>query len=435
MLIGCRPPAPGPAPLDSLAHEYVRLTVQMGARDLDSLDFATGSDAGDASLREYPASFAAIHDSAVALRAAVAGVGAPVDAARQQMLVAQIDAMILRCEQLQGHNRSFDAESRLLFGVVALQDTDAAHRKRVREQIALLLGESLLGASLPGDPSQTAEAYARFGAQFVVPPERVPVVFEAALEQCRAITLQHMPLPANEHVDVKLVGLKPWSAYSTYLGNAHSLIQLNMDYPLTVDRLLELACHEGYPGHHVFNLTRDAAVVQQQHREEFRVQPTFSPQSYVSEAAASYAPDLALPMATRLHIDRDILAPLAGLKSLDFARYLGVQRLVDALDTAEPSIAREYLDGSLDFARADAALERETLMLHGEATLLYLNEFRTYMLAYTQGYDTMRGRIEDGSATDAERWLRYRRLMTEPVVSLPAIEGHNAPDAVLGRRD
>jgi hypothetical protein len=218
---------------------------------------------------------------------------------------------------------------------------------------------------------------------------------------------------------VQYVRLKPWSAFSRYLGDAHSLIQLNLDYPLTVDRILELACHEGYPGHHVFNLTRDRSLIEQQHREEFRVQPTFSPQSYVSEAAASYAPDLALSDAARLHIERDVLAPIASLKATDFPRYLALEHLVAQLHTTEPSIARDFLDGGLEFARASSALERETLMPQGEVTLLYLNEFRTYMLCYTLGRDSIQTYIEGGSPSDATRWQRYVALMTNPVLSLP----------------
>jgi hypothetical protein len=187
-----------------------------------------------------------------------------------------------------------------------------------------------------------------------------------------------------------------------------------------VDRILDLACHEGYPGHHVFNSLRDQSLVTGRHRDEFRVQLTFSPQSYVSEAAASYAPSLVLSDADRMHIERDLLFPLAGIKIPDAERYLQVQKLVAALHTAEPSIARDYLDGRLEFVRAADALEQETLMQHGETMLLYLNEYRTYMLCYTVGNDRVRSLIESGHATDSVRWQRYLNLMTNPVVSLPA---------------
>ena len=354
------------------------------------------------------ATYARMHEKAVALRTRLSK-SSTRDAARQALLLAQVDAIALRIEQLQGNDRSFDEESRILFGVVAPGDRDAEVRKALRSRIAALLW----------NPADTAQAYSRYDAQFVVPADRVPAVMKLALDQCRALTVGHIALPANEHVDVQYVRLKPWSAFSRYLGDAQSVIQVNMDYPLTVDRLLTLACHEGYPGHHVFNLVRDQALVRKLNREEFMVQPTFSPQSYVSEAAASYAPFLALSDADRLRIERDVLLPAAGLKNLDCERYLALQELLYQLHTAEPPIAREYLDGRLEFVRAADAFEHETLMKHAESTLLYLNEFRTYMLAYSMGSDTVQSLVEAGNPTTDERWRRYVGLMTDPVVSLP----------------
>jgi hypothetical protein len=408
-LTGCRS-RPTPPTADALAHQYVSLSIQLGARDFDSLDFDADANPAFDQLQRDPEPIAALHRDAQALRAQLVQLpgDTSAEASRKSMLLAQADAIILRTEQLQGHNRSFDEESRIFFGVGAPVDNDAMARKAIRGQLAKLLGDS----------ANPAAAYTHYEAQFVVLPSRVPAVLNAALGQCRAITLAHIALPPGEHVDIEYVTHKPWSGFSRYLGHAHSLIQINMDYPLTVDRLLDLACHEGYPGHHVFNSIRDEAVAQGLHREEFLVQPTFSPQSYVSEAAASYAPSMLLP-ADRLRIERDILFPLAGLKNLDVKRYLQIEDLVAQLHTAEPSIARDFLDGNLEFVRAADALERETLMEHGETVLLYLNEFRSYMLAYTIGNDAMQARIEGGHPSDAERWQRYIDLMKSPVVSLP----------------
>jgi len=409
-LTGCRS-RPGPASADALARQYVALVIQLGARDLDSLDFNADTDPDLATIERAPEPLAALQQDAQALRMRLTHLpdDSAAAASRKSMLIAQTDAIILRTEQLQGQNRPFDEEGRIFFGVVAPPDNDGAARKAVRAELARLLGNS-------ADP---AAAYAHYEAQFIVPPNRVPAVFNAAIAQCRAITLEHITLAAGERVDVEYVSHKPWSGFSRYLGHAHSLIQLNLDYPLTLDRILNLACHEGYPGHHVFNSIRDQAVAQGLHREEFLVQPTFSPQSYVSEAAASYAPSMLDP-EERLRIERDILLPIAGLKNLDVKRGLEIEDLVDRLHTAEPSIARDYLDGRLEFVRAADALERETLMQHGEITLLYLNEFRTYMLAYTVGADAMQAAIEAGNPSNAERWRRYIDLMKRPAVSLPA---------------
>jgi hypothetical protein len=406
-LSACRS-APPPVTLDDLAQKYVALARDLGERDPDSLDFYAGSDplpksgAGDSNL----------HDRAIALKAALTGISE--ESSRKVMLLQQVDAIAFRAEQLQGKNRSFDDESRLYFGVVATPDADAASRQATRAKIAVLVG----------GPANSAAAYAKYDAQFAVPADHVPAVMKAALAQCRAMTVSHMTLPASEHVDVEYVSHKPWSAFSRYMGGAHSVIQVNMDYPLTLDRILNLACHEGYPGHHVFNSMRDQTLAGLAHHDEFKVQPTFSPQSYVSEAAASYAPWL-IPDSERLHIERDILFPISGIKSTpELGRYIEVQKLIDQLHTAEPTIARDYLDGRLDFARASDAFEREMLMQHGETALLYLNEFRTYMVAYTLGYDDVRAMIEAGDPGESVRWDRYVNLMMNPVVSLPPA-GHN----------
>ena len=410
-LLACQPNNPALVTFDALADKYVALAVELGEHDSDSLDFYFGSDPAIDKLKHQPETLDSLHRSALMLRDQMSHLPENSSAyvARRTFLISQMDAIILRTEQLMGKNRPFDEESRTFFGVIAPQDTGAAQRKILRAQIATLLGNA----------ANPAEAYTRYDSLFVVPANRVPAVMDAALQQCRALTLQHITLPAGERVDVEYVAHKPWSAFSRYLGNAHSLIQVNMDYPLTVDRILDLACHEGYPGHHAFNSLRDLSLVNGMHHDEFRVQLTFSPQSYVSEAAASYAPNLVLSDAERLHIERDLLFPLAGIKRSDAERYLQVRKLVAGLHTAEPSIAREYLDDRLEFVRAADALERETLMQHGETTLLYLNEFRTYMLCYTVGNDNVRSLIESGHPTDTLRWQRYLNLMMNPVVSLP----------------
>jgi hypothetical protein len=408
---GCRNKKTQLLTVDDLVHKYVLSVAELGERDPDSLDFYIGSDASVNQARSHPETLVRLHSEAVTLSSQVRRFPetAAFDAKRKSLLIAQIDAIALRTDQLRGINRPFDEESRGLFGVVAPIDIDAGSRKIARTKLAALLGNA----------ANPAKAYSQFDRKFVIPADRVPIAMEAALQQCRELTMQHMALPSEEHVDVEYVFHKPWSAFSRYLGNARSLIQVNMDYPITVDRLLNLACHEGYPGHHVFNLMRDERMLGRFHRGEFLVQPTFSPQSYVSEASATYGPSLLLSDAERLRIERDVLFPIAGIKRQDCKRYLEVQQLITALHTAEPSIAREYLDGRLEFVRAADALEREMLMEHGETTLLYLNEYRTYMLSYTLGADSVRSLVEQGHPTDAVRWQRYTSLMTNPVISLP----------------
>ena len=85
-------------------------------------------------------------------------------------------------------------------------------------------------------------------------------------------------------------------------------------------------------------------------------------------------------------------------------------RLVDQLEAEEPGIARDYLDGNLEWSRAASALEDRALMAHTEATLKYLNEFRTYMLTYTVGTEMAQRCMAD--ATREDRWRKFELLVT-----------------------
>ena len=410
-LAACRQPSPQKFTPEYVVQRYLTLASELGERDPDSLDFYVPRNGPQGGSPESPPSLEMLHTEAIKLRDDLVELRRErsIDPVRRQFLSQQVESLLFRIEQLQGRQRSFNEESRALFGVEVAIDSGEAERRNIRKQLGQVLG----------NPKSPAVAYSKYDAQFVVPRARVPAVLSAALQRCRELTLQHLALPENEQVRVEYVSQRPWSAYSRYLGESKSLIQVNMDYPLTVDRILNLACHEGYPGHHVFNLLRDRALVRDARREEFRAQPTFSPQSYLSEGAATYAPTLLLSDDERLRVERDLLFPLAGLKTSDARRYLRVEKLIGDLHTAGPAIARDYLDGNLEFVRAAEALDRETLMQHSETTLLYLNEFRTYMLTYTQGADEVRAYIESGNPTERERWQRYLTLIRDPEALRP----------------
>jgi hypothetical protein len=408
LMVGCRRPAAVPA-IEGFVQRYLELCVALGERDTDSLDFYVGPAGMTAHAREEMLPTAEIGRRARALRSEIeAGRGgfSASDKTRAEFLSKQLDALRLRTEMLAGKTVPMDQEAAVEFGTEVPADHDADVRAKARAGIARLVG------------GVGARRYSEYERGFVVPPGKVPVVMEAALGACKAATLEHVQLPAGEHVEVRYVSHQPWSGFSRYLGRGHSVIQINMDFPLTVDEILGLACHEGYPGHHVFNTLREQALVERLGEREWSAQPTFSPQSFVSEAAASYAVDVALPAEERLRVERDVLFPIAGIDSAKAARYMEVARLVDVLGSAESGIAKEYLDGRLEYARANEALEREMLMEHGDALLLYLNEFRGYMVTYTVGKDAVGRMVEAGSPTETTRWERYVALMRGRVWSL-----------------
>jgi hypothetical protein len=71
----------------------------------------------------------------------------------------------------------------------------------------------------------------------------VPVAQRAFVTRER--TLAHVTLPAEEQFTVEYVTNKSWSGYNWYQGSYKSLIQVNTDLPIYIDRAIDLACHEG----------------------------------------------------------------------------------------------------------------------------------------------------------------------------------------------
>ena len=82
------------------------------------------------------------------------------------------------------------------------------------------------------DPAGPARRHVQGGDRRLPPPDA------GARARCR---------PARRFT-VEYVTGKSWSGYNWYQGDYRSLIQVNTDLPIFVDRAIDLACHEGYPG-------------------------------------------------------------------------------------------------------------------------------------------------------------------------------------------
>src|SRR5262249_10001192 len=137
-------------------------------------------------------------------------------------------------------------------------------------------------------------------------------VINAAIGECRRRTLQHIPLPPNENFHMETAQHQSWGAYNWYHGNAQSVIQVNTDFPVAIDRALGLGCHEGYPGHHVQGIYSEK-LYKDRGWIEFSVAPLFSPQGPIDEGGANFGVDLAFPGPQRLAYETTTLYPLAGL--------------------------------------------------------------------------------------------------------------------------
>jgi hypothetical protein len=216
---------------------------------------------------------------------------------------------------------------------------------------------------------------------------------------------------------VEYVTNKSWSGYNWYQGHYRSLIQVNTDLPIFADRAIDLACHEGYPGHHVYNVLLEKTLVRDRGWPEFQVYPLFSPQSLIAEGTANFGIEVAFPPADRLTLEREVIFPAAGLDPAGASHYYTVMGLVDRLAYSGNDAARRYIDGEIDTAGATAWLERYGLYSTARAQqrVRFIDQYRSYVINYNLGKDMVAQYIDARAGGDAsKRWAAFTELLSSP---------------------
>jgi hypothetical protein len=404
-----------PNDMSKISREYVRLVLALGAHDKDYVDAYYGpddikkeADAAHLSLDAIGKSIDGLAERLERVPGERAGNHDELSQLRHQYLVRQLGAMRARVRMLQGEKLSFDQESKALYDAVAPTYSEA-HFKSVLDR---------LDRRFPG-PGPLVDRYDAWRRAFVIPRDRLDAVFKAAIAACRERTLAHVKLPPTEQFTVEYVTNKSWSGYNWYQGNFHSLIQVNTDLPIYIDRAIDLACHEGYPGHHVYNALLEQHLVKDRGWLEFTVYPLFSPQSLIAEGTANFGIEVAFPGRERVDYERATLFPLAGLDPSRTSEYYEAQALVDELSYAGNEAARRYIDGTIDRDAAVAWLEKYALMPHDRAAqrVRFFDQYRSYVINYNYGKDLVRTFIESRGGTadhPARRWAEFETLLSSP---------------------
>jgi hypothetical protein len=397
--------------MNGIAEGYVKLVLAMGRHDADYVDAYYGPPEWKRDADVTKLELADIGARAATLRADLAAVkpaGAEIEHLRREYLSRQLSALAARVRILQGERLSFDEESKALYDAVAPVFPES-HYQEILDR---------LDRRFPGKGA-LVERYDAFRHSFVIPRDKLDAVFQLAIRAGRERTLKHVTLPETEEFTVEYVTNKSWSGYNWYQGKYHSLIQVNTDLPIYIDRAVDLACHEGYPGHHVYNALLEKHLVRDRGWIEFSVYPLFSPQSLIAEGTANFGIEVAFPGKERVEFERTVLFPAAGLDATKAADYYEVQALVDQLAYAGNEAARRYLNGQIDAAAAALWLERYALMSleRAKQRVRFFDQYRSYVINYNLGKDMVRRYIESrgGTADQPEkRWAEFERLLSSP---------------------
>jgi hypothetical protein len=402
--------------MNVVAERYAHLVLALGQHDPDYVDAFYGPADWKAEAEKEKKSLDAIGAEAAELIATLAKIPNPSDELlklRREYLQKQISALAARVRMLKGEKLKFDDESRALYDAVAPtyrqsgSDPDS-HFDQIIAQ---------LETKIPGE-GPLWERYEKWRKPFVIPKEKLDAVFQAAIKECRARTLAHVALPPNESFTVEYVTNKPWGGYNWYKGNFHSVIQVNTDLPIYIDRAVDLAAHEGYPGHHVYNSLLEKNLVRDRGWVEFSVYALFSPQSLIAEGTANFGRDVAFPSkADRMKFEKEVLFPAAGIDASRADEFYAVQDLLKQLDYAANEAARRLVNGEIDENAAVQWLQKYAVMdpARAQQRVKFIKRYRSYVINYNLGEDMVRRYIEKRSGDDPEkRWSEFGKLLSSP---------------------
>ncbi|MFC1484353.1 hypothetical protein ACFL5M_00855 [Candidatus Neomarinimicrobiota bacterium] len=412
-----RTPSADKQKTNDLAARYVKMVLAMEHHDPGYVDAYYGPDDWQTEITNNPWLLEDVVREADSLELLLAGIIPDKDEfsqLRHTYLNGQIQAVRFRAEMLSGKSASFDQESQGLYGATAPKHTAAYYDSVLQELDVLLPGTGTI-----------PDRYRAFQARFEIPSERLAEVLDRVIADARQRTSNHLRLPKDETFELEFVTDKSWSGYNWYKGNAVSLIQINTDQPSRIDRALDLACHEGYPGHHVYNTLLESEMYSKQGWVEYSVYPLYSPQSLIAEGTANAGIDLVFPPEARLTYEQEVLYPLAGLDPSQAADYRAVQEVVRKLRYARVDAARALLDETMSENETVAWLMKYSLYTESRAqqTIAFFRTYRSYIINYSLGQDLVEDWLDrQGGDNSNGRWNAFGKLLSSPRLPRDLVE-------------
>ena len=392
--------------LNDIAAEYVKITLKVGQHHNSYIDAYYGP-------KEWkptgePIKLAILKQRTTQLLIDIKQVKVPKEQEqRKKFLQVQLQSVVVFIRQLLKEPLSFEQESLGLYDAIS-PDINIAKLDLVLNKLSQLL---------PGE-QPLHQRYNEFQSQFIIDKTKLDSVFQAAISEARQRTKQHIALPEQESFTVEYVKDKIWSGYNWYKGNSFSIIQLNTDFPIYIDRAVDLAIHEGYPGHHVFNSQMEQHLVNNNGWMEYSVYPLFSPVSLLAEGSANYGIQVVFNKEDRLKFEQEVLFPLADLDPNQAKKYYEIQALKEQLSYIDNLVAAQYLDGMIEKDKAIKLLMKYSLVSIQKAQqrIGFIEANRAYVINYNLGQDLVHKYIDKltGTAGDDVRWQVFAELLANP---------------------
>jgi hypothetical protein len=400
------------AKLNELAEKYVRLGLAIGQYDESFVDAYYGPDSLKPATTKADSIFpkdrflAEVSTLANELKMLEGNTNDTI-ARRSAWIVSQLKAFERRIKLFGGDSATFEIETKELYGV-SVPVYDTTHFKAAANKLDSLLP----GTGLVNDRFQ------QLANRFIIPKTKLDTVLKTSIAECRKRTLKYYALPATENFSLEFVTNKPWSGYNWYKGNYRSIIQINTDLDIFIDRVIDVGSHESYPGHHVYNMLLEKNLYRDKGWVEISFYPLYSPQSLIAEGSANYGIELAFPGDEKIDFAKNVLLPLAGVDTTHITLYFKALALKDELNFVRNEVCRGLMNKTMTETEAVYWLKNFSMMNEAAAvkSIGFIKANRSYVINYNYGKRLAKQYIEKkaGESVD-KRWDAFGWLLSNEV--------------------
>jgi hypothetical protein len=188
--------------------------------------------------------------------------------------------------------------------------------------------------------------------------------------------------------------------------------------PMSIGNALILACHEGYPGHHVQGIYNERNF-RTKGWAEYSVAPLYAPASPLNEGGAEFGVELAFPGDEQVKFAAEILYPLAGLDPGTVIAFDRMRAATAELDGALLTVSQMHLDGEITREQAIELVQKYKLVPRdsAEQSLAFDRDYRSYVINYSVGENLVRDYVDRVGGSDPKaRWAAYEHILATPTL-------------------